>query len=209
MHAKHAAGLGADGLLLLPPYYRAATEEETYTHYAAVAEAVDVPIICYCLPLAGAEVMTPEFLARLCGIDTIRYVKDSTGALSRIRQIRAACGERLKVFVGGDTITYEGLTAGAVGSIWGCANFMPGEAVRLFELACENGDLPGARELWERIFPVCDFVESNPYASSVKAALSLIGFDVGPPRRPALPLPPDSRAELAKRLKHLGLPAGG
>jgi len=206
MHAKHAQGLGADGLLLLPPYYRSATESETYAHYAAVAEAVDVPIICYCLPLAGADVMTPEFIARLSEIDTIRYVKDSTGILSRIRQIRAACGGRLEVFVGGDTITYDGLVAGAVGSIWGCANFMPGEAVRLFELVCEKGDLSGARDLWDRIFPVCDFVENSPYASAVKAALGLTGLDVGPPRRPALPLQPHERAELAGRMRDLGLP---
>ena len=205
-YARHAEELGADGLLLLPPYYRCATEDETYAHYAAVAEAVDVPIICYCLPLAGAHVMTPEFLGRLSEINSIRYVKDSTGILSRIRQIRAACGDRLEVFVGGDTITYDGLAAGAVGSIWGCANFMPREAVSLFELVCEKGDLAAAGRLWDGMFPVCDFVENSPYAPAVKAALGLVGLDVGPPRRPALPLSGAERAELARRMRGLGLP---
>ena len=209
VYARHARELGADGLLLLPPYYRSTTEDETYAHYAAVAEAVDLPIICYCLPLAGADVMTPEFLARLSEIDSIRYVKDSTGILSRIRQIRAACGDRLRVFVGGDTITYDGLVAGAIGSIWGCANFMPREAVRLFELVCETGDQAGAGSLWAEMFPVCDFVENSSYASAVKAALDLIGLHCGPPRRPALPLPPAERAELAKRMMRLGLPVTG
>jgi len=209
MHARQAQELGADGLLYLPPYYRSATEEETYAHYAAVAEAVDTPIICYCLPLAGADVMTPEFLARLSEIDTIRYVKDSTGILSRIREIRAACGDRIEVFVGGDTITYDGLAAGAVGSIWGCANFLPREAVRLFELVCEDGDLAAARALWDGVFPVCDLIENNPYASGVKAALELIGMDMGPTRRPALPLAPQLRAELATRMRNMGLAVTG
>lgn len=205
MYARHAANLGADALMLLPPYYRSTTESETYAHYAAVAEATDLPVICYCLPQAGAEVMTPEFIGRLAQIETIRYVKDSTGIVARIRQIRAASSDSLKVFVGGDTITYDGLVAGAVGSIWGCANFMPSQAVKLYSLVCEKGDLVAARKLWETIFPLCDFAERNTYASSVKAALQLVGLDIGPPRRPALPLPSDKVAELAKRLRDLGL----
>lgn len=205
MYAEHARRLGADALMVLPPYYRSSPQNEVYAHYEAVARATDLPIICYCLPQAGAEVMTPEFIARLTEIDNIRYVKDSTGILSRIREIRAACGDRISVFVGGDTIAYDGLAAGAVGSIWGAANFMPREAVRLFELVSERRDLVQARELWGRIFPICSFLENEGYAASVKAALSLVGLDMGQPRRPALPLAPERRAELARRLKRLGL----
>ena len=205
MYAEHARRLGADALMMLPPYYRSSPRNEVYAHYEAVARAVDLPIICYCLPQAGAEVMTPEFIARLAEIDNIRYVKDSTGILSRIREIRAACGDRISVFVGGDTIAYDGLVAGAVGSIWGAANFMPRQAVQLFELVSERGDLVQARELWSRIFPICSFLENEGYAASVKAALSLVGLDMGQPRRPALPLAPERRAELARRLRHLGL----
>lgn len=204
-YAKHAKGLGADALMVLPPYYRSATPDETYAHYAAVAEAVDLPIICYCLPGISIEVMTPEFIARLAEIDNISYVKDSTGILSRIREIKAACGDKIDVFVGGDTIAYDGLVADAVGSIWGAANFMPRQAAQLYDLVCEKRDLLKARELWERIFPVCSFLEHNNYAVSVKTALSLVGLDVGPARRPALPLTPEKRADLAKRLRGLGL----
>ncbi len=209
MYARQAQDLGADALMLLPPYYRSTSESEAYAHYAAVADAASLPIICYCLPQAGAEVMTPGFLARLSQIDTIRYVKDSTGMLARIRQIRAACGDRMKVFVGGDSIVYDGLVAGASGSIWGCGNFMPRETVELYSLVCERGDLVTARTLWERMYPLCDFVDTHPYASSVKAALELTGFDVGPPRRPALPLSSEQRTELANRLKALGLSVTG
>ncbi len=205
MYAKQAESLGADALMMLPPYYRSATERETYAHFAAVAEATSIPIIAYCLPLAGADVMTPRLLAQLTEEGIIRYAKDSTGMLARIRQIRAASGDKLKLFVGGDTITYDGLVAGAVGSIWGCANFMPVHAVELYSLVCEKGDLTAARALWERIFPLCDFVDTHPYASSVKAAMDLVGLHVGPPRRPALPLTPDERSEMARRLRGLGL----
>ncbi len=209
MYARQAHDLGADALMLLPPYYRSTTESEAFAHYAAVADVTSLPIICYCLPLAGAEVMTPEFLARLSQIDTIRYVKDSTGILARIRQIQATCGDRLRVFVGGDSIVYDGLAAGAIGSIWGCGNFMPRQTVELYSLVCETGDLVAGRALWEKMFPLCDFVDSHPYASSVKAALELTGFEVGPARRPALPLSGEQRAELANRLRNLGLSVTG
>ncbi len=205
MYAKQAKDLGADALMLLPSYYRSTTQTEAYTHFATVADATDLPIICYCLPQAGAEVMTPEFLAQLSEIDTIRYVKDSTGILARIRQIRAACGDRIKLFIGGDSIVYDGLVAGAIGSIWGCGNFMPEQTVELYSLVCEKGDLVAARALWDRMFPLCDFVDTHPYASSVKAALQLTGFDAGAARLPARSLSSEERADLADRLRNLGL----
>ncbi|MDP3064563.1 MAG: dihydrodipicolinate synthase family protein [Chloroflexota bacterium] len=204
-HARHAQQCGADALMVLPPYYRSSPEAEVYAHYEAVAKAVDLPIIAYCLPGVSAEVMTPAFLARLAGIDNIRYVKDSTGILPRIRQIQAACGDKLRVFVGGDTIAYDGLVAGAIGSIWGAANFMPRQAVRLFDLVREKEELLRARELWDKMFPICDFLEHHGYAASVKAGLALTGLDVGPPRRPALPLTPGERSKLAGLMKPLGL----
>jgi len=204
-YAKHAQSLGADALMVLPPYYRTSTPDEVYAHYAAVAEAGDLPIICYCLPGISIEVMTPEFIAKLAEIDNISYVKDSTGILSRIREITSACGDRISVFVGGDSIAYEGLVAGAVGSIWGAANFMPRQAVHLYELVCQQEDLIKARELWEKIFPICAFLEHNNYGASVKAALTLVGLDMGLARRPALPLGPERRADLAERLRDLGL----
>lgn len=204
-YAKHAQSLGADALMVLPPYYRTGSPDEVYAHYAAVAEAGNLPIICYCLPGISIEVMTPEFIAKLAEIDNISYVKDSTGILSRIREIKSACGDRISVFVGGDSIAYDGLVAGAVGSIWGAANFMPRQAVQLYELVCQQEDLIKARELWEKIFPICAFLEHNNYGASVKAALTLVGLDMGLARRPALPLGPERRADLAERLRDLGL----
>jgi len=204
-YAKHAKSLGADALMVLPPYYRNSTSDEVYAHYAAVAEAVDLPIICYCLPGISIEVMTPDFIAMLAEIDNISFVKDSTGILSRIREIKSACGDRISVFVGGDTIAYDGLVAGAIGSIWGAANFIPRQAVQLYELVCQAGDLVKACELWEKIFPICAFLEDHNYGASVKAALELVGLDMGPARRPALPLGPEKLADLAERLKGLGL----
>jgi 4-hydroxy-tetrahydrodipicolinate synthase len=205
-YAKHAESLGADALMLLPPYYRSSTSDEVYAHYAAVAESADLPIICYCLPGISTEVMTPEFIAKLAEIDSISYLKDSTGILSRIREIKDACGDRISVFVGGDSIAYDGLVAGAVGSIWGAANFMPRQAVQLYELVCQEADLIKACELWEKIFPICSFLEKNNYAASVKAALALVGLNMGPARRPALPLGPEKLEDLAERLRGLGLP---
>jgi 4-hydroxy-tetrahydrodipicolinate synthase len=204
-YARHAQELGADALMVLPPYYRTSPANEVYAHYAAVAEAVDIPIICYCLPGISIEMMTPEFIAKLAQIDNIRYVKDSTGVLSRIREILTACDGNISVFVGGDTIAYDGLAAGAVGSIWGAANFMAQEAVQLFDLVVEKQDLAQARELWDKMFPICSFLDSEGYAASVKAALTLVGLDMGDPRRPTLPLAAERRTELARRLRNLGL----
>ena len=76
-------------------------------------------------------------------------------------------------------------------------------------MVCEEGDLAGARILWDGIFPVCDLIENNPYASGVKAALQLIGLDMGEPRRPAQPLERPLRTELAARMRNMGLPVVG
>ena len=123
------------------------------THYEAIAQAVDLPIMCYAVDQTGREVMTHRFIARLAQMDGFRYVKQSTGDVPRIREIKMLCGDRVSVFEGEDPIMFDSFVAGTDGAIWGGANFMPRESVRLLALVSERGDLVQAKELqlsWSR-----------------------------------------------------------
>ena len=202
-YAKHAQEFGADAIMVLPPYYqnKVPGEDEVYAHYDAIAQAVDLPIVCYVIDQTGREVMTPQFIARLGDIDTFSYVKQSTGDLPRIREIKALCGEKVSVFEGEDAIMYDSFVAGADGAVWGGANIMPRECVQLFELIREKGDLKQARELWDRIFPICSFIVRAGYHACIKAALGLRDLDVGAPRRPTPSLTSQKKAEAARLLR--------
>jgi len=204
MYSKHAQESGADGLMIVPPYYEPLSEDEVYAHYEAVAEAVDLPIMLYNIPAAAGFDMKPSFVARLAEIDNIFYVKDSMGDVRRLRGMMVACGDRISIFNGSDTISFEGLATGAVGCVLGAGNVMPRQCVELFELVSEKGDLEGGRQLWDKMFPVCAFLEREGYVGAVKAGAELAGLHMGPPRRPILPLREEKRDELAELLERLG-----
>jgi len=128
---KHAADHGADVLMILPPYFEGPDAAGVYHHFEKVAEATDLPIMVYNIPVHSGFDITPDFFSKLLEIDNIKYIKDSTGDLIRIQQLLQTSG---KVFNGGDPITYPALAAGCVGCVWGAINFIPEEAVELYAL---------------------------------------------------------------------------
>lgn len=201
-NAKFAEGLGADALMILPPYFEGPTMDGVMWHYEAVARAIKTPIVVYNIPQNTNRDVTPDLFARLLEIDNIQYIKDSTGDFTRIQQLIATGG---KVLNGGDTLAYAALVAGCPGVIWGGANAMPKEAVRLFDLVAK-GDLNGAATVWKAMLPAQIFYWTHDYNSSVKAATNLLGGDVGICRKPALPLSDADLAELKDALKSVGRP---
>ncbi|MDH3715183.1 MAG: dihydrodipicolinate synthase family protein [Gammaproteobacteria bacterium] len=199
-YAKHAESLGADALLLLPPYFEGPNMQGVYEHYARVAEAVSTPIMAYNIPVHSGIYLDPDFYARLCSeIDTVRYLKDSTGDFLALQEFlrRGA-----KVFVGCDPLMYHGVLAGAAGCFWGTANAIPAQAVKLYELAAA-GELQAANALWQVLYPVNQFVWSHPFNPSVKAAGRILGHDLRECRRPAQPLTNDELAALREALQPL------
>jgi 4-hydroxy-tetrahydrodipicolinate synthase len=201
-NAKFAEGLGADALMILPPYFEGPTMDGVMWHYETVARAIKTPIVVYNIPQNTNRDITPDLFSRLLEIDNIQYIKDSTGDFTRIQQLIATGG---KVLNGGDTLAFPALVAGCPGLIWGGVNATPKEAVRLYELVAK-GDLAAAAALWKTILPAQIFYWTHDYNSSVKAATNLLGGNVGICRKPALPLSDSDLAELKVALKSLGRP---
>lgn len=201
-NCKAARDLGADAIMLLPPYFEGPTMDGVMRHFEHVARSVDRPIVVYNIPQNTNRDITPDRFARLRQIDNIQYIKDSTGDLTRIQQLVATGG---KVFNGADTLAFPALVAGCAGCIWGGVNAMPREAVQLYELVT-SGKLAEAAALWQRVLPAQIFYWTHDYNTSVKAATNLLGGSVGVCRLPALPLSDKDLAELTSALSELGRP---
>lgn len=197
--ARHAAGTGADAILVLPPYFEGPDADGVYDHYERIAAAVTIPVVAYNIPVHTGFDITPEFFARLMQIDNLQHIKDSTADLIRIQELLSIGA---KVFNGGDPIAFHALVAGCVGCVWGGPNAMPHEAVALYELV-KSGRLAEASDLWKRLFPVNRFFWRHVYNAAVKAATNLSGRPVGPCRRPVRPLSESQLAELRRAMAAL------
>lgn len=200
-YAKHAEDVGADCLLILPPYFEGPDSEGVYYHYEKISETVKIPIMVYNIPVHSGFDITPGFFKRLTEIDNVRYIKDSTGDLLRIQELLATGA---KVFNGGDPIAFFSLTAGCPGCVWGAPNAMPKEAVDLYNYVA-SGKLEEARDLWKRMFPANHFFWTHVYNAAVKAAANLSGRKVGPCRKPVQPLTDSEMEGLKEALKPLGI----
>jgi len=199
--SKHAQGLGADALMILPPYLEGPEDDEgLFAFYEAIDAAIDTDIIGYNIPQATGIRVSVDLFKRLNQIDHFNYIKDSAGDLAT-HQEYLATGYR--VLNGCDPNTVFSFIAGAQGCIWGGANYMPRESVRLFELVASN-DIAGAMKLWSRMIPSLLYIWKGNYVAKVKAASRQRGFDGGRVRAPLRDLSVDEERELAACLEPLG-----
>jgi 4-hydroxy-tetrahydrodipicolinate synthase len=201
--SKHAEGLGADGIMVLPPYFEGPERRGVLYHYEQLARAVELPMMVYNIPQSTTIDITPDLYAELLQIDKIRAIKDSTGSLIRIQQLLATGGI---VFNGADPIAFAALVAGCPGCVWGAVNAMPEEAVELYDLVVA-GDLDRAREVWHRMLPAQLFFWTHFYNAAVKQATNLSGRRVGPCRKPVQPLTSEEAESLLRALAPLGIGA--
>jgi len=200
-YSQHAEGVGADCLLILPPYFEGPDNDGVYYHFEKISESIKISIMVYNIPEHSGIDVTPNFLKRLMEIDNVQYIKDSTGDIIRIQELLATGA---KVFNGGDPIAFFSLLAGCPGCVWGAPNAMPKESVDLYSFVA-SGKLGEARDLWKRMFPANQFFWTHVYNASVKAATNLSGRKVGPCRKPVQPLTDSEMSELREVLKHLGI----
>jgi 4-hydroxy-tetrahydrodipicolinate synthase len=198
-NTAYAGELGADAVMLLPPFYEPLDDRELETYVRAVAE-VDLPIMIYNNPAAVGWSISPEQLARLSRIDQVQYLKDTTPDAARLFEVRRLIGDRLQLLNGQDSLAIVGFLGGTRAGVWGAANATPRACVRLWELTVDRPDLDAARRLWEALYPVMQFFEASGYVASVKAATELRGIPVGAPRLPSLPLSEESRRQLSELL---------
>jgi 4-hydroxy-tetrahydrodipicolinate synthase len=177
---RHAAEQGADGVMVLPPFFEGPTDDAgILDFYASVSEA-GLPIIGYNVPQAVGVEITPALLQALCEIPNFAAVKDSSGDLAaQASLIRTG----LPVMNGADPLVPYALYAGAQGLIWGGANFAPRSCVALVE-ATQRQQWDEARELWRRLEPAMSLIWQGDYVQSVYAAAEITGYGAGAPRRP-------------------------
>lgn len=200
--SRQAESLGCDGVMLAPPYYSLPRLDELFAHFRAVDAAIGIPIVLYNYPGRTGVDMPPDFLERFAGLKNIRYVKESTGEMSRITELLRRCGDRLGIFCGCDTIALESLMVGAIGWIGGVANVLPRSHVKMYELAVVKRDLSAAKELFFEMLPVLEMMEGGgKYTQWVKAGCGVMGHPCGPPRAPLAAATKEELQRLRKALK--------
>jgi 4-hydroxy-tetrahydrodipicolinate synthase len=197
----HAEALGADALMILPPYLEGPEDDDgLFEFYRRINATINTDIIGYNIPQTTGIGISVELLKRLNQLAHFNYIKDSAGDLST-HQAYLQTG--YKVLNGADPTTVFALMAGATGTIWGGANYMPEESVRLYDLV-KNGDLTGALALWSTMIPSLLYIWSGNYIAKVKSASRLRGFDAGPVRSPLMPLSQLEEDTLVATLAPLG-----
>jgi 4-hydroxy-tetrahydrodipicolinate synthase len=174
-YAKAAQAAGADGILVVTPYYNKPTQQGLFLHFEAVAKAADLPLIVYNVPSRTSVNLLPETLARLAKIDSIVGVKEASGSLDQVSQVVASCPADFAVLSGDDSLTLPMLAVGGVGVISVVANVAPKATADLVR-AFRAGDLARARELHYGLFDLTKamFYETNPIP--VKTAAGLLGL---------------------------------
>jgi 4-hydroxy-tetrahydrodipicolinate synthase len=201
--SRRAERLGADGVMIIPPFYSTPTEDELFHHYNTIAGAIGLPIMLYNNPATANVDLTPPVVARLSRIDNCRYIKESTLEVTRVRDILRLCGDRMTVF--GGILGFESFVEGAEGWVAVASNLAPGPLARLFTLVADEERIREARELYLRYLPLISFVGGHYYVAGTKALLGHMGLPVGAPRPPRLPLPAPRDAEARELVAALRL----
>ena len=198
--SRHAELIGADALMILPPYFEGPSDDDGFVEfYREIDAAVGIDIIGYNIPQATGISVSPELLGRLIELPNFNYLKDSGGDLTTHQEyLQITDG----VLNGADPTTIYSLLAGTKGLIWGAANYMPREAVELFELV-DAGKLTEAFALWKRMLPSLLFIWRVNYTPSVLRAAELRGFGTGNLRKPLRKLTPEQDAGLRAALEPL------
>ncbi len=201
---RHAKKVGADGALIVTPYYNKPTQTGLYAHYRAIAEAVDLPIIIYNIPGRTGVDMSIETMARLAALPNIVGVKEATGDVTRITKQRRAIGEDFCQLSGDDVLALGQMAHGAVGCISVTANVAPRQLSQ-FQEACLIGDFAAGRKLHDRLAPLHEalFLETNP--APVKYAVSLTGRCTGDIRLPLVEVADGTKEKVRQAMTAVGL----
>ena len=203
---RFAARAGADGALLVAPYYNRPSQEGLYRHFAAVAESVDLPLVLYNIPGRTGRNIEPETVERLASIARIVAIKEAAGSLDQVSEL--VLRTNLTILSGDDSLTLPMLAVGAEGVVSVVANLVPRDVMSLIT-AFQEGRLGEARQTHGRLFPLCrDLLGLAPNPVPLKAALALLGRGNGELRLPLCPLDQTSRDLLRQALIHFGLLTG-
>jgi 4-hydroxy-tetrahydrodipicolinate synthase len=195
---------GADGALMISPYYNRPTQEGIYQHYKKVADSVGIPVIVYNIPGRTGSKIEPETLARLSEIKNVAGVKEATGSVDQAIDVIRLCGDRLAVYSGEDSLTFSLMALGGKGVISTVANIVPKEMSQLTE-ACLEGNWEKGRDLQLKLIPLIRavFLETNPIP--IKTALALMGRCTSDLRLPLTPMSESALKKLKQAITDFGL----
>ncbi|ETS84176.1 hypothetical protein PFICI_02201 [Pestalotiopsis fici W106-1] len=202
--AKHASQAGAAALMVVPPFYDAPNLDQLREFMKEIHDASGIDIMYYNIPSASGVTLKPEEIASLADVG-VKYLKDTSGNGPAFTELLFGHEHKITAFNGWDTLTFYGLAAGAKGGVWGATNIIPELSIQLWDAVAVNGDLKRGRELWKKIWPICNFLESHNYASAVKTGMELRGWKTGGPRKPFALLGDAPKNEIASLLKAAGV----
>ncbi|MEJ2269010.1 MAG: 4-hydroxy-tetrahydrodipicolinate synthase [Desulfobulbaceae bacterium] len=202
---RYAKQAGADGVLMVSPYYNKPSQEGLYYHYKAVAEAVDIPIILYNVPSRTSSNIMPQTVARLAEIDAVVGIKEASGDLNQISEVIRLCPQDFAVLSGDDFTSMPTVLIGGTGVISVTSNVAPKDMAQMMDAALA-GDLTKAKQLHYKLFPLMQamFYETNPVPA--KKSLELMGkIKSGTPRLPLYPMNDEILVRLKAALADYGL----
>jgi len=205
---QHAQRAGADGALLIAPYYNRPTQQGLYLHFQAIAEAVELPLIPYNIPSRTGVNLEPETVARLAQLQGIVGIKEASGNLEQMSRIVELCGKSFALISGDDSLTLPVLAIGGVGVISVAANIVPRDVAALVG-AFEQGQMQEARTWHQRLLPLVKalFLETNPIP--LKTAMGLMGMIDPELRLPLCGMSAANHGKLHAALESYGLLKGG
>ena len=203
--SKEAEKDGADGLLLVTPYYNKATQNGLIAHYTQICNEVKIPAILYNVPSRTGCNIQPQTLAHLVkNVDNIVGVKEASGNIGAVAQIMHLCDGSIDLYSGNDDQVVPLLSLGGIGVISVLSNVAP-RYVHDMVMKYLDGDIEASRKMQLNALPMCDalFCEVNPIP--VKAALNIMGKEVGPLRAPLTEIEPAHKELLEKTMKEFGI----
>jgi 4-hydroxy-tetrahydrodipicolinate synthase len=202
--SKYAQKVGADGLLIVTPYYNKTTQKGLKEHYLAIAQEVNIPIIIYNVPSRTGLNILPKTLAELSEHPNIRGVKEASGNIAQVAEIARLCKNNFCIYSGNDDMVVPLLSLGGLGVISVVANILPRDTHDMVS-SYLNGNLKKAKDLQLNMKPLIDalFIETNPIP--IKEAMNLLGMDVGPLRLPLTSMVESNKKILMAEMKSYGL----
>lgn len=202
---REAKNTGADLVMIVTPFYEMPTQEGLYKHYAAVAEAVDMPIVLYNIPPhTNVEIGLPT-LDRLADIDNIVGLKESSGNLGYFAEAMRLVGDRIPVLTGGDDITLPCFALGCHGAILALANIAPRNLVDLYQ-AVRDRDMEAAARMYYGLLPIARAINTTEnFPAALKEAVNQLKRPAGPARSPIMPVSQLEADTIRQGLKTAGL----
>ena len=201
---KHAKEVGADGALIITPYYNKPTQEGICRHFEAISESADIPIIAYNIASRTGVNITPKTMARISKFKNVVGVKEASGNLNQMSETKRLCREDFDIISGDDSLTLPLLAIGGCGVISVVANIVPKDVSDLVD-SFLKGDIDKARELHYKLSPLIEamFIETNPIP--VKTAMGMLGMIEPTLRLPMCEMPEENRSRLESALRDYGL----